>query len=82
MMRAAVEGARTVDMIARRCRRCGLGGLIMEVIVDTRATLGERVVIPELGAVRCVHASRWSDMLRVVRFTADEWAYLRRLDHQ
>lgn len=52
---------------------------IIEVIVSTSATIGDRVRLPELDAERSVIKSRWVRSVKVVHFTAAEWLYLRGL---
>lgn len=77
MKKANIEARTVVDRIALCYADRDQGGTYIEVIVKTRADIGERVLIEELGAQRNVLRSRWLTNVKVVLITADEWRYLR-----
>lgn len=49
---------------------------VMEVAVQTRAEIGERVAIPELNAERTVVRSRWVPSVKIVWITAYDYLLL------
>ena len=77
MKKATIARGDVVDMLAKTYEDKDQIGTIMEVIVKTRAEVGERVKIEELAAERGVISSRWVKSTKVVLFRADEWQYLR-----
>ena len=79
MKKATIDIRAMCDRFAEYYARKDQGGTFFEAVVNTRAKVGERVDLIELGAQRSVLESRWVRSVKVVHFTADDWLYLRGL---
>lgn len=77
MKKATIDNLAQVDRIANHWCRAAQEHSILEIHINTRAKIHERVRLPQIGAERTVIASRMVHNLRVVHITAAEWQYLR-----
>ena len=80
MKKATIEQLEVCDRISQTYASRQQGGTIFEVAIKTRAEVGERVRLDEVGAERSVIRSRWSACVKVAHFTAEDWRYLRGLE--
>ena len=79
MKKATIICINVCDLIARTYEIKKQEGTIIEINVQTRGNVGDRVNLLEIGAVRSVLLSSWVNNLKVVHITAAEWLYLRGL---
>lgn len=77
MKKAKIFGALITDDVARWHESMGQGNTIIEILVETKAELGEHVRLEEPYAKRCVIRSSWTNGRKAVHFSASDWLALR-----
>lgn len=77
MKKATILNFDQVDRLAKHCTENEQQNTVLEIAIETRAEIHERVRLPQIDAERTVIASRMVHNLKVVHLTAIEWAILR-----